>query len=368
MGARWSFSRKSLAEIGRCPGGVTVQSWGGMLIRLALGPVLLLAALPAHATDTWTTPFVGVEVLHRKTASPHRNIWAVRVNLDASGVMLAATAYPGPTRRTPREWAQLVGAQIAINGDFFDSSNGATWGMAAGFGALWPLSPSNTDGSTRGVLLFNDKSQVEMRPTEEVTTFPSWARHAVSFSPDVLRNGVPTTAASEGAAWNVASTCANTERAPRSAVGLSQNERTLILLTADGYDVLNTGNPYVGLNCTEIGEILLELGAYHGGRLDGGNSTAMYIQGYPSGVPSLPSNANIVNIPANLGPSGHVVTVANHIGVFATPSGSPVTVNLTANPTSVVVWADHYPHVDHLRSFLLHGERGLEGAPAYQRE
>ena len=112
-------------------------------MMLGLMLLLVMFAGPALAADTWTTPFVGVEVLHRTTSSPTRNIWAVRIDLDAPGVKLLATEYPGSTHRTTQAWAQLVGAQIAINGDYFGGSCNpsapiCTWGLAAGGGNHWP--------------------------------------------------------------------------------------------------------------------------------------------------------------------------------------------------------------------------------------
>ena len=62
-----------------------------MIWRLVAITMLLLIAPPAMAADTWTHPFVGVEVLHRTTSSPSRNIWAVRIDLDAPGVRMLAT-------------------------------------------------------------------------------------------------------------------------------------------------------------------------------------------------------------------------------------------------------------------------------------
>jgi exopolysaccharide biosynthesis protein len=129
----------------------------------------------------------------------------------------------------------------------------------------------------------------------------------------VLRNGAEVTSP-------IGQECSG--RPPRTFGGISQDGRTLILGTVDSYDIL-TPEVYVGFTCQEIGAFLQELGAYHGVNFDGGNSTAMYIQGYPSAVPAWPQNENIVNVPANrTTPPGRVATTANHFGVFATPSDS----------------------------------------------
>jgi hypothetical protein len=284
-----------------------------------------LTAVSAHATDDWTQPFVGVEVLHRHSTSPKVNIWAARVNLDAPGVSMNATDYPGSTHRAPNTWAQMVGAQIAVNGDYYGGKCPGTgpictWGLAAGGGTLWPANTMGAgdgiDNDGRSVVFFNDKSQIEIPPQAEVSAFPTWAKHAIGAYGDVLRNGVVVSNP-------IGQECNG--RPPRTFGGISQNGRTLILGTADAYNVLNTpGGEYISFTCQEIGAFLRELGAYHGVNFDGGNSTAMYIQGYASAVPGVPENFNIVNIPANVSGPGRVSTVANHFGIFATPSGSPL--------------------------------------------
>src|SRR5687768_8169739 len=103
--------------------------------RALITLLLLLLPPPAFAADTWTTPFGGVRRLHRTTTTPW-NINALVIDLNATGVRLRSTA-TGERRRTPQAFAALVGAQIAINGDFFSYTDYSTSGLAAGSGARW---------------------------------------------------------------------------------------------------------------------------------------------------------------------------------------------------------------------------------------
>ena len=100
------------------------------------------------------------------------------------------------------------------------------------------------DNKNRGVVLFNDKSQIEIPPQGNQVTIPTWARHAVGNYGDVLRNG--TVLASP-----VGQECNG--QPPRTFGGISQNGRVLILGTADAYNI--TGTNYVGFTCQEIGAL-----------------------------------------------------------------------------------------------------------------
>ena len=93
-----------------------------------------------------------------------------------------------------------------------------------------------------------------------------------------------------------------TTRHPRTALGLSQDNKTLYLVVVDGRTSLS-----VGMTCAELATLLKGLGAYHAANLDGGGSSAMYVAG--QGVVNRPSD-------------GSERVVANHLAVFAPATGS----------------------------------------------
>src|SRR5687767_9406004 len=91
---------------------------------------LLFPAL-AFAGDVWTTPYAGVKHLHRTTTNPNWNVHALVVDLTAPGIRFRSTA-SAERKRTPSAFGRLVGAQAAINGDFFSYTTYGTTGLSAG--------------------------------------------------------------------------------------------------------------------------------------------------------------------------------------------------------------------------------------------
>lgn len=252
--------------------------------------MLLCFPLVASAADTWTTPFPGVRKLFRTTSSPAQEIHALEVNLDTPGIRLRSTASSERQRR-PSSFAALVGAQLAVNADFFSYTDYSTSGLAAGNGTAWP---GSVDGTGSGTLAFGT-GRVELGAKSAVVPFNgTWMQGVVSGHPDLLRSGAVTSSQHTG------SLC--TARHPRTAVGLSQDSKKLYLVVVDGR---RTGA--AGMTCGELAAVLQGLGAYHAMNLDGGGSSAMYVQG--QGVVNRPSD-------------GSERVVANHLAIFAPTSGS----------------------------------------------
>ncbi|WP_249870818.1 phosphodiester glycosidase family protein [Oceanobacillus saliphilus] len=98
--------------------------------------------------------------------------------------------------------------------------------------------------------------------------------------------------------------------APRTAVGFSEDGKTMILGLIDGRQVDSRGMTY-----KEMGELMKEYGAYQALNLDGGGSSTM--------VARMPgeTDANIVNNPSD----GTERYVPNGIGVFAEAGSGELT-------------------------------------------
>jgi hypothetical protein len=89
-------------------------------------------------------------------------------------------------------------------------------------------------------------------------------------------------------------------REPRTAVGVSADGRTVIMVTVDGRRATSHGG-----TLTEMAELIVELGAFRAINLDGGGSTTMVRHGRRRrGEPPL---------------RGWEREVINHIGVIAPP-------------------------------------------------
>ncbi|MBK6922964.1 MAG: phosphodiester glycosidase family protein [Deltaproteobacteria bacterium] len=250
---------------------------------------LWLAASNASAADTWTTPKPGIRYLERTVNTPNR-IFAMEIDLCHDGVSIRATK-SAERQRTVSSFAGLVGADAAVNGDFFSYEDYHTSGMAIGAGERW-ADTADTSGS--GFVAFG-RGRVEVWPPAPVLAAPEpWMRELVSGRRPLVEDGVPY----EGDDLEL---CIN--RHPRTAAGVTADGRTLLLVVVDGRSGIS-----VGMTCAELGELMVDLGAYQASMLDGGGSSTMWIEGM--GVQNSPSD-------------GSQRVVGNHLGVFATGSGEP---------------------------------------------
>lgn len=77
----------------------------------------LTASSSALAADVWTDPFPGVRRLHRSGGG--QNVNAAVIDLCRPGVSLRVTA-SSERRQTVSSFASAVGAEVAVNGDFFN--------------------------------------------------------------------------------------------------------------------------------------------------------------------------------------------------------------------------------------------------------
>lgn len=244
----------------------------------------LALARSAGAADVWSDPFPGVRRLDRTTPNPWE-IHALVVNLCAAGVRMRATA-PSEGSRVTSSFGNLVGAEAAINGDFFAS--GRPIGLALGNGIPWGTS----DSGGHGFIAFGPGTAQISFPPEVVSSPPPWMREVVGGNVTLVSGGVPNTS-------DAGSFC--TTRHPRTMVGLSADRGTLYLAVVDG-----RSSRSIGMRCDEMALFMKELGAHDALNLDGGGSTAMWVRG--SGVINRPSD-------------GSERSVVNHLAVYAKGSG-----------------------------------------------
>ena len=289
---------------------------------------LMVASLGASAAGaqtitsrTETRPFVGVRVIVGRTASPTANFRATVVSLCDDYVHVTATRAPSALQRTSA-WATAAGVQVATNGDFF-ASGPRVYGQAIG-GAAWPLRQTGVDPAVAGEWYYRrhgwigfGPSAVEFSHTEWVkqrasslgvtdgwmpatvtSTVPRGLTALVSGFPELITEGARYTCASPTAASCFPDRTDMRARNPRTAMGLSRDRRTFLLVTVDG-----RSSASAGMYGTELARLMELLGAWQAFNLDGGGSTAMWVRG--RGVINVPSDA-----------SGERA-VANHWGIFA---------------------------------------------------
>lgn len=109
---------------------------------------------------------------------------------------------------------------------------------------------------------------------------------------------------------------------PRTGIGISQDEKELIIATIDGRD-----RSYKGVSQEVFGALFKELGAYNAINLDGGGSTTMAIK-------PLDEQISVVNKPSD----GMERLVVNGVGVFSNaPKGELSYINISTDDTKMFV-------------------------------
>ncbi len=255
---------------------------------LSIGVVctaLLLTFTPDATAQQWEDAYPGVRYLAETRPGPVE-VRAVEVDLCASGVSLRATS-ESENWQTASSFGSQVGAQVAINGDFYEWPPD-TLGLAVGDGDYW--SPDRADW---GFIAFGPERAEITEPGTHVPDPPGWIEDAVGGNIMVLTDGVTTN--------DQGDFC--TTRHPRTVVGLSSDGTKLYLVVADGR---NPGTS-IGMTCAELGDLMSYLGAQDALNLDGGGSTTMWRQG-----------AGVVNQPSDADGERNVV---NHLAVHASGSG-----------------------------------------------
>jgi uncharacterized protein (TIGR03382 family) len=263
-----------------------------VVIIASLTGLTALVPTTAFADDTWSEPYPGISQLHRVTSN--QNLWVAKIDLCAPGVSVEATG-SDRRRRTVPSYGELVGAQLAINGDFTDVAGGtySTDGIAMHNGEQWP---GSADHNYVTPLAFGDH-RVSMPPHWEVVGTESWMKEIISGHPTLISNGefhIGPDASNVGDP-----TCDN--RHPRTAAGLSADKRTLILAVVDG-----RAPGRAGMDCGALAALMSEMGAADAVNLDGGGSSTMWT-----------SESGVVNRPSD----GTPRVVGNHLGIHATGSG-----------------------------------------------
>ncbi len=263
----------------------------------------------------WQPIFRGVELATGETNEPRlQKVNAIRIDLFDPDIRLITTpgngALPGDTtRQTASAYMTSTDVQVAINGQYIDLATsypyGDLWGLAMHEGQI--VSPAQDlhalIGVNPGTLLVTEDNVARIEQTYPTTDLTGvWT--AIESWAYLLVNGVNT--------GDPRIIPGNVE--PRSALGLSQDGRYLILMTIDGRQ---TGYSE-GATAYEESEWLQRFGAYNGINLDGGGSTHMWISEYDGATYA-------VNSPTENR------AVSNHLGIYAAPLNPPLVGDLNSD-------------------------------------
>jgi hypothetical protein len=295
------------------------------LIILALA----LTSAPAAASITRSAqPFIGVthwqfiQQLGDTTVPVFAReivVNILEIDTQAAGVSFLMQpgngADPGEvTRRTTRGFVNSASAQIGINADFFDTnppyppsggnfftdvvhvgaSGGNVYSAAAGGESVFNI----TAGNLASIVTAGG-------PGSTVSSSGTSYHNAIGGNQRILTNGAITTP----------NDTYTTTLNPHTAIGVSQDNRRVFLLTVDGRQT----DYSEGMRTDEMAQLMLNFGVWNAINVDGGGSTTMIMDDLHDGT----QNARVINSPSDnatqISP-GTERLVANSFAVFATPS------------------------------------------------
>lgn len=256
---------KTLAAVG----GVAVMAAGCLTARLEAGN----EAVPRG--DRTETVQAGVVYQHfgRENPRPLR-IHVLRIDLSHPGLALAVTAAPDPDGDGPAETVLTPPLDLARQGGFAAAVNTAPWvmlpdpetgekiGYIAGGAcdiAGWAVMDGRQLSPPQHYCSFwLDRDGAPH--LADVKTPPEGARLAVTGFGRLLREGTVLPGESD-------------VRHPRTALGLSEDRRFLILAVVDG----RQPGYSEGMSERELAELMAELRCHDATNLDGGGSSVMVL-------------------------------------------------------------------------------------------
>lgn len=287
--------------------------WHCCFVGCLAGWAVVCAPIAAVAqTSTVNRPFLGVVHKQLETTVPRLlKMHLIEIDLDVTGVGFAVTPSNGPAAgetvgQTTRQFASAFGTQVAVNGGFsawVSGSNYAVEGLAASQGGVYSefqefrtfalnISQDNVATIVRSVT----GSGTDRSPAVPLyNTLPGEAR--------LLRNGMIVQYENESLH-------------PRTAVGLSADQRRLFIITVDGR---NPGHS-LGVTRPELADFLRMFGAHDAINLDGGGSSTLVFSDPQPRLINVPVGVN--NTP------GSQRTVGSNFGVFAPAVPTPAHVSI----------------------------------------
>lgn len=243
-----------------------VAAIAGLGMSLATGAV----AIAQPVVSNWVPIYEGISYANGRDRSGPQSVQAMRIDLLAPGLRFTTTEsraaqFPGfeTFSETTGAFLTRTGAQAAINANFFSVVSTTAQpqqlsGLAVSNGTV--VSPAE-GGFSSLLLSAGNAASILSAPTPADV---AGAFNAVSGGAIILQNGaavnVPAGQPGDPANPN-----------PRTAVGISQDNRYLYLMTIDGR---RTGLA-AGTTQMATGDWLARFGAFTGLNLDGGGSTTM---------------------------------------------------------------------------------------------
>jgi hypothetical protein len=271
--------------------------------------LLLGISVEARADFQNPQPYPEVRYEQRTSTTPPQQIYVARIDLSDADVDIRVSAGgPDPdgaeeyqtTLQTPTTIAERERFEVAINGDFFVARKtvdveGTQLGYVSGKWAK-VLGPAVTDGhlwapaaGPRAALIVDAQKRPRLAMLKDV---PADALQVIAGSHIIVRDGKTIVDATGSFART---------RHPRTAVGIADNGKTLVMVVVDG----RRAGEAVGMSLTELADLMKQLGCRDAINLDGGGSTELVIRNPASG------QLQVINRPSD----GRERAVANVLGV-----------------------------------------------------
>jgi len=212
---------------------------------------------------------------------PAPGVHLVRLDLQEPGLRLILTP-PAERGRKIDAMPAAQAAVVAFNASFFDRA----WrvlGLTVSAGEAWP-EPMAPRASPLMACDREQRCRMQLVPPH---VLPPGTQLAVAGTPWLVRDGRPRTADDDA---HCQAFCGAPH--PRTAIGLDAGRRYLFVVLAEGR---REGMP--GLTLAELARLLHEHGANDALNLDGGGSSALWIDGRP--VMQRPANEPVQRAIAN---------------------------------------------------------------------
>ena len=285
--------------------------------RLAAALVLLWLGVPLHAEQRLTHPFLGITYIDRTESAPRAvHMHVVQIDLTAPGLRFKLSPPAGGrevVRQTTLDFLTQEHAQVAINAHYFlpfPSAGREAWviGIAASDGLVYSAfeSPEQDyallkDAPAVNIDQHNHAAIIHRGSDERHAAEPVTLWTTLAGSAQIVTRGAASIPDLE---WYRAAQA-------RTAIGLSQDGRTLTLFTVD-----KSGGSE-GLQVGEVADVLRrDYGVWDALNLDGGGSTTMALEDPVTGT------ASMVNASSDKDPvAGR--QVGSSLAVFARPIPDP---------------------------------------------
>ncbi|HEV7765064.1 MAG TPA: phosphodiester glycosidase family protein [Thermoanaerobaculia bacterium] len=217
--------------------------------------LIFLFATIAHAEWRTVAPGIEYQRITRGTIDAH----VARIDLRNAKLRVVASE-ASDRGLTVSEFAKKNDAIIAINADYFDEQMRPI-GLSAGACGVW--TEGRKVGRKQGLVgVGRRRAEIQQNTMKK----RRWMSGAVSGWPLLNKGCAPLTTLPGSDHFTRAPH-------PRTAVGLSKNGRTMYLVVADGR---REGVP--GMTLPELAEFMDELGACVAMNLDGGGSSAFWLE------------------------------------------------------------------------------------------